>query len=113
LASEEFDEDTIPTIGFNFKELKKGKINLKMWDLGGQSKFREAWEKYCRHSDCIIFVVDSADISNLDESRKELHALMQCPSLVGIPLLLLGNKNDLEGALTEEELIEEMSLRQI
>jgi ADP-ribosylation factor-like protein 8 len=28
-------------------------------------------------------------------------------------LLVLGNKNDLEGALTEEEIIEELSLRRI
>jgi len=34
-------------------------------------------------------------------------------TLAGIPLLVLGNKNDLEGALTEEELIEELNLGQI
>jgi ADP-ribosylation factor-like protein 8 len=39
--------------------------------------------------------------------------LVSWPSLAGIPLLLLGNKNDIEGALTEEELIEEMNLRAI
>jgi len=32
--------------------------------------------------------------------------LVSWPSLTGIPLLVLGNKNDIEGALTEEELIE-------
>jgi ADP-ribosylation factor-like protein 8 len=31
----EYDEDTIPTIGFNLKEIKKGKVGLKVWDLGG------------------------------------------------------------------------------
>lgn len=41
----------------------------------------------------------------------ELHSLLEYPSLAGIPLLILGNKNDLEGALTEEELIEELRLR--
>jgi len=30
-----FDEDTIPTIGFNYKEVRKGKVGLKVWDLGG------------------------------------------------------------------------------
>jgi len=37
--------------------------------------------------------------------------LISWPSLAGIPLLVLGNKNDLDGALTEEELIEELNLR--
>lgn len=35
LATGEYDEDTIPTIGFNLKEIKKGKVGMKMWDLGG------------------------------------------------------------------------------
>lgn len=33
--------------------------------------------------------------------------------MAGIPLLILGNKNDVDGALTEEELIEELNLRVI
>jgi hypothetical protein len=42
-----------------------------------------------------------------------LHKLVSWSSLAGIPLLVLGNKNDLDGALTEEEMIEEMNLRSI
>jgi ADP-ribosylation factor-like protein 8 len=34
LASNKFDEDTIPTIGFNFRKLKKGKVEFSLWDLG-------------------------------------------------------------------------------
>lgn len=34
LANNKFDEDTIPTIGFNFRKLKKGKVEFKLWDLG-------------------------------------------------------------------------------
>lgn len=30
-----------------------------------------------------------------------MHELLQNKSLAGIPLLVLGNKNDLEGSLTE------------
>jgi len=35
LAHGGFDEDTIPTIGFNFRRMKKGKVQLNVWDLGG------------------------------------------------------------------------------
>mmetsp|Transcript_45093 Transcript_45093/g.61118 ORF Transcript_45093/g.61118 Transcript_45093/m.61118 type:complete len:167 (+) Transcript_45093:12-512(+) len=113
IAIGEFDEDTIPTIGFNFKKIKKGKVQMNVWDLGGQVRFRESWEKYCRTSDVIIFVVDSVDLANMDEARKQLKELLDWPSLEGIPLLLLGTKNDIEGALTEEELIEELNLRRV
>ena len=34
MANNKFDEDTIPTIGFNFRKLKKGKVEFKLWDLG-------------------------------------------------------------------------------
>lgn len=49
----------------------------------------------------------------MEEARKQLHELLEWPSLDGIPILVLGNKNDLDGALTEEELIEELALRRI
>lgn len=38
---------------------------------------------------------------------------MQNKSLVGIPLLVLGNKNDIEGCLTEEEVIAKMELKEL
>ena len=79
---------------------------MKLWDLGGQTRFRESWEKFCRDSDVIIFVVDSYDqciksliLANIDLARAQLHELLQNKSLVGIPLLVLGNKNDLAGSL--------------
>ena len=34
LANGQYDEDTIPTIGFNFRKIKKGKVEFKLWDLG-------------------------------------------------------------------------------
>ena len=99
LATGKFDEDTIPTIGFNQRQIKKGKIQMKLWDLGGQPRFRESWEKYCRDADVIIFVTDSADKGNMDIARTQLHQLISFPSLDGIPLLVLGNKNDIPEAL--------------
>jgi ADP-ribosylation factor-like protein 8 len=38
LANNKFDEDSIPTIGFNFRKLKKGKVEFKLWDLGRKHK---------------------------------------------------------------------------
>ena len=34
LTNNKYDEDSIPTIGFNFRTLKKGKVQFKLWDLG-------------------------------------------------------------------------------
>ena len=39
-----------------------------------------------------------------------MHELLENKSLAGIPLLVLGNKNDLAGSLKEQEVIERMEL---
>ena len=46
---------------------------MKVWDLGGQARFRDSWEKYCRGVDAIVYVVDSAEFGNIDVARTQLH----------------------------------------
>jgi ADP-ribosylation factor-like protein 8 len=53
-------------------------------------------------------VVDAAAHDLIEEAKKELHELMSKPQLNGVPLLVLGNKNDLEGALNAEQLTQRM-----
>ncbi|KAI9767427.1 MAG: ADP-ribosylation factor-like protein 8B-A [Geoglossum simile] len=113
LAGGEFTIDSIPTVGFNMKRVQKGHVTLKCWDLGGQPRFRSMWERYCRGVNAIVFIVDSADRAALPIARDELHALLEKPVLDGIPLLVLGNKSDLEDKLSVDELIEEMDLRAV
>ncbi|KGG52161.1 hypothetical protein DI09_1p110 [Mitosporidium daphniae] len=49
-----FNEDMIPTIGFNMRKITKGGIIIKMWDIGGQPRFRSMWERYCRNVNAIL-----------------------------------------------------------
>jgi signal recognition particle receptor subunit beta len=76
-----------------------------------QTRFRSMWERYCRGVQAIVFVVDSADLDGIDAARGELANLLSRPSLTGIPLLVLGNKNDLPESLSANELIERLDLR--
>jgi len=60
---------------------------------------------------CVLidsYMVDAADLDKLEASRNELHSLLDKPQLAGIPVLVLGNKRDLPGALDETGLIERM-----
>ena len=50
-----------------------------------------------------IYVVDSSDRRRLDESRDELHELLEEDKLSGIPVLIFANKQDLMNAVPEEE----------
>jgi len=113
LAAGEFKEDSIPTVGFNMKKVVKGHVTIKAWDLGGQPRFRSMWERYCRGVNAILYVVDSADAERIPESKDELFELVERPVLAGIPLLVLGNKNDLPEAISVEQLIDQMDLKNI
>ena len=48
LSTGVFKEDMIPTVGFNMRRVKKGNATIKVWDIGGQPRFRNMWEKYCK-----------------------------------------------------------------
>lgn len=54
------------------------------------------------------FVVDAADQGKLEMARNELRNLLEKPMLNGIPILVLGNKNDLPNALSAEQLIDKL-----
>ncbi|WZY79798.1 hypothetical protein YC2023_026182 [Brassica napus] len=77
-----YSEDMIPTVGFNMRKVTKESVTIKLWDLGGQPRFHI--------------------------QPFELHDLLSKTSLNGIPLLVLGNKIDKPGALSKDDLTEEM-----
>ena len=108
-----FNEDMIPTVGFNMKKVTKGSVTIKLWDIGGQPRFRSMWERYCRGVNAIVYVVDASDIEKIEQSKKELFDLLTKPPLAGIPLLVLGNKNDLKESIGVPEIIEKFELNKI
>ena len=64
-------------------------------------------------TDVSSFVVDAADKAAMPVAKEELHALLNKPTLEGIPLLVLGNKSDLPGKLSVDDLIEALDLKKI
>jgi len=113
ICSGQYHEDMIPTVGFNMKKVSKGNVTIKLWDIGGQPRFRGMWERYCRGVNAIVYVVDSADKEKFESSKKELLDLLSKPPLGGIPVLVLGNKNDLPDAVSSEQLIDIFDLKTI
>merc|ERR1711904_696185 len=81
IADGSFQDDMIPTVGFNMRKITKGKVQIKMWDLGGQPRFRGMWERYCRGVNAIVYVVDSANHEDIPVAKNELHDLLNKPSL--------------------------------
>ncbi|CAL9095367.1 unnamed protein product [Musa acuminata var. zebrina] len=113
IATGGYSEDMIPTVGFNMRKVTKGNVTIKLWDLGGQRRFRTMWERYCRGVSAILYVVDAADRDSVPISKSELHELLMKPSLSGIPLLVLGNKIDKSEALSQQALVDLLGLEHI
>ncbi|EDQ91097.1 uncharacterized protein MONBRDRAFT_20347 [Monosiga brevicollis MX1] len=113
IASGNFTEDMIPTVGFNMRKVTKGNVTIKLWDIGGQPRFRSMWERYCRGVQAIVYMVDAADESKMEGAKIELHTLLEKPQLAGTPILVLGNKCDLPKAFAAEQLVEALELKKI
>ncbi len=39
------------------KKVTKGNVTIKLWDIGGQPRFRGMWERYCRGVNAIVYVI--------------------------------------------------------
>lgn len=101
------DEDVnevSPTLGFNIKSMPYGEYLLNIWDVGGQKTLRSYWKNYFEQTDGLVWVVDSSDRRRLKECAKELHNLLMEERLAGATLLVFANKQDVDGALTIDEI---------
>lgn len=104
---------------------------LKVWDVGGQHSLRKLWQSYYRSCHAIVFVVDSSDlgaldaesesthsytdgsaIGRLDECRLVLESVLQSDDTVGVPILVLANKQDREDCV-ETVRIKEALVRRV
>ncbi len=97
---------TRPTIHPHSEELKMGNLVLNTYDLGGHVTARKIWKDYFPAVSAILFLVDSVDTKRFPEAYEELVKILETPELVNIPIAILGNKIDMAGAVSIEELKE-------
>lgn len=80
---------------------------------GGQKKLRQLWQYYLKNTHALIFVVDSSDVTRMQEARLELEDLMMRPEMAGGLLLVLANKQDLPTALPPDQVSRALRLKKI
>jgi small GTP-binding protein len=104
---------TQPTIGSNVEEISHNNVKFQAWDLGGQESMRSVWDVYYINTDGIIYVIDSADTTNYEESKTQLLKILQNDELKNAILLIFANKQDLDSVKQPDELVKIYGLDQI
>ncbi|CAG8546695.1 15239_t:CDS:2 [Acaulospora colombiana] len=77
---------------------------LKSWLLARLNLLPTTWEDTNRVIHAIVFMVDTADVERLPESKAELDALLSIEELSKVPFVIFGNKIDAPGAVSEDQL---------
>jgi len=104
---------TIPTLGFNVETVKYNNISFTVWDVGGQERIRRLWRHYYDDTDGLIYVVDSNDRQRIQESAKELRAMLQEEALRDAAVLIYCNKQDLPDAVSVAEVADALGMSNI
>ncbi|XP_073670343.1 ADP-ribosylation factor-like protein 13B isoform X2 [Paramisgurnus dabryanus] len=105
--------DVAPTVGFSKVDLKQGKFEVTIFDLGGGKRIRGIWKNYYSESYGVVFVVDSSDVQRIQETRDTIAEVLRHPRIAGKPVLVLANKQDHDGAMAEADIIESLSLEKL
>ena len=104
---------TIPTIGFNVETLEYKNLNFTVWDVGGQDKIRVLWKHYYQNTDGLIFVVDSNDKDRVEDASEELKKMLAEEELKDAAVLVMANKQDLNGAMSPNDVTEKLGLQSL
>lgn len=97
--------------GFNVETISPCRgVSLTVWDVGGQDHLRTLWHHYFDNVDGLVFVIDSTDNRRLHLARAELEGIYQHDSVKHVPLIVLANKQDSDGALPAEHIAGKLNL---
>ncbi len=98
--------DVEPTWGFVKERVSVGSLQLDIFDLGGGKKIRGYWANYLANCHAVVFIVDASDSERLDEAKEAFTDITASEYLVGKPVLLVANKQDLPGAVGGDDLVD-------
>nr|AOC97519.1 Arf family protein [Volvariella volvacea] len=93
-----------PTVGQNTGKITLPSTILQFWDLGGQRGIRNIWHRYYDDCHAVVYVIDAEDRERLGEGWEVFDTVLSSPQILGVPLLLLANKQDSSAALSVEEI---------
>ena len=66
--------------------------------------------QYFHGIDGIVFLVDACHLASISEAAAELQLLLKDKDLEKLPILILGNKVDKDGALSKDQLVSHLGI---
>ncbi|XP_043823621.1 ADP-ribosylation factor-like protein 13B [Dromiciops gliroides] len=109
----ETPENLTHSIAFTRVDIREGQFEVTIYQVRCGHGIRGIWKHYYAESYGVIFVVDSSEERRMEEAREILTHIIRHPRISEKPILVLANKQDEEGALTETEIIERLSLEKL
>jgi GTPase SAR1 family protein len=103
------------TIGLNVTSFLAEGAKLVNSDVSGHKSFRGIWDSLIvGRPDIIVYVIDASDSDTLDEAKDVLASyVLEDELLKGLPVLVVANKQDVEGALNAEQLTSKLDLSEL
>uniref|UniRef100_A0A7E4UPU5 ADP-ribosylation factor-like protein 13B n=1 Tax=Panagrellus redivivus TaxID=6233 RepID=A0A7E4UPU5_PANRE len=101
------------TVGFSRAEFEVKGYRLTAYDLGGNERIRDIWKNYYAEVFAVVYVLNAAGESQMEQNKEYLQEYQQFPELQGKPLLILLNKKDLPDAIDEMQFSDECGLHKM
>ncbi|KAH0791459.1 ADP-ribosylation factor-like protein 8B [Histomonas meleagridis] len=113
ISKEDTEAPITPTIGARSSTTSIGNVDLVVYDIGGDQSYQYLWSLYCKTSDVILYVLDSADQEAVERSEVQLESLLNDQEIIDIPILVIANKEDLPESMKSHEIISRLRLQEV
>jgi Ras-related protein Rab-8A len=102
-----FSTQVMSTIGVDFKVkeliIHSAKYKMQVWDTAGQEKFRTITQSYYRRARGVVIVFDWSSVDSFKHLSGWFDSLYETHTRGSIPVVLVGNKDDLEHQISDGE----------
>eukprot|EP00826_Nyctotherus_ovalis_P014912 TRINITY_DN14196_c0_g9_i1.p1 TRINITY_DN14196_c0_g9~~TRINITY_DN14196_c0_g9_i1.p1 ORF type:complete len:186 (-),score=53.25 TRINITY_DN14196_c0_g9_i1:136-693(-) len=109
--TDKIDPHPIPTIGLNMETITINNISASFWDVSGSATV--LWKHYYEGAGGVVYVIDSAKAEGIEAAVEELYQMAEDMKAPEVPLLILGNKQDVHGALTQEQITQSIDFNRL